>query len=895
MKLAQFYLNGIKQELVCDGERLLLDVIRNDFGLTGTKRGCGNDGYCGACSVIMNGKVVRSCAITMEHVPDDAKIVTVEGIGTLNNPHPIQKAFAYEGAIQCGYCTPGMIVNAKALLDEHPNPSEAEIRHAFRGNFCRCTGYNSIIRAVQTAGKLLANEIKEDDIRVDTSKGTFGKRAPRPNSLAKATGALRFGDDIPMPSNTVHLKIVRSIHHHANIISIDATEAEKMPGVLGVLTAKDVPGSNRIRSSMGKLAPTEPILYDTKVTYWGCPIAVVVAETVEQAAAAMAKVKIEYEVLPRYQTPRESLSGEAVPILPEYETNHILSTYLKKGGDKEFMEKPLHDSEVMVSGQFVTSRIAHLTTEPDNAMAFIDERDRITIMSPTVALHMHLAQLSGAIGIEPGKLRWIANPCGGNFDHNTSITCESFVALAVLKFRRPCKLVYTLAETILHGSKRAMVWINAKMGATKDGYLQSLVYDLDLDCGGEPGIAELLVTKYHKSIGGAYNIPKVYGEARIVLTNNNPYGAVRGPGGVEMALTSEILMDMMAEKLGKDPLEFRFQNAWREGDKANWGAELDCYPYAGMIDKLRPLYQAAKEKARKESTTEKPRGVGIGGGIWSCEREDGDQSTAWVELNPDNGVTVYATWVDSGQGGDIGVTSIASKALGGLPPEKIRMVIKDSSLTPNSGPSVGSRQTATTGNAIRLACESLLKAMQENNCNNYSDMIAKNLPLRYEGQYVWRSPAPTDINSQGLPWRNLCYILHMAELEVEIATGKVNVLNMTSVLDAGVIHNPLAVEGQCEGGMNMGVGLALWEDFEPGKTDTLVKGGIPNFMNSPKTQCYYNETYRTNGPFGGVGLGEAVMFGAPAAVLNAIYDAAGVRIFEPPATPEKILAALEKK
>ena len=204
--------------------------------------------------------------------------------------------------------------------------------------------------------------------------------------------------------------------------------------------------------------------------------------------------------------------------------------------------------------------------------------------------------------------------------------------------------------------------------------------------------------------------------------------------------------------------------------------------------------------------------------------DDGDRSSVWVELNADDGVTVYATWADSGQGGDIGILSVTSKALGDLRREKIRMITRDSSLTPNSGPSVASRQTATTGNAIRLACESLLKAMKENDCKNYADMVAKRVPVRYTGTYVWQSPAPTDMNCQGVPWRNLSYVLNMAEVEVEIATGKVNVQKMTSVLDSGVIHNPLAVEGQCEGGMNMGVGFALWEEFEPGETDTLIKG-----------------------------------------------------------------------
>ena len=241
MRLARFCVNGIRREIICEQDRRLLDVIRKDLGLTGTKRGCDNEGYCGACSVIMDGKVVRSCLITMKNVPDNANIVTVEGIGTIDNPHPVQKTFAYEGAIQCGFCTPGMIVSAKALLDKNPDPSEEEIRHAFRGNLCRCAAYNSIIRAVQLAGKLLRGEVKEEDIKVDTSKGTFGKRAPRPMSLAKATGATQFGDDIPLPPDTLHLKIVRSPHHHANIKSISTSEAEKMPGVAGVLPQKKSP------------------------------------------------------------------------------------------------------------------------------------------------------------------------------------------------------------------------------------------------------------------------------------------------------------------------------------------------------------------------------------------------------------------------------------------------------------------------------------------------------------------------------------------------------------------------------------------------------------------------------------------------------------------------------
>jgi aldehyde oxidoreductase len=232
--------------------------------------------------------------------------------------------------------------------------------------------------------------------------------------------------------------------------------------------------------------------------------------------------------------------------------------------------------------------------------------------------------------------------------------------------------------------------------------------------------------------------------------------------------------------------------------------------------------------------------------------------------------------------------------MGGLPPEKIRMVTNDSLLTPNGGPSAASRQTVTTGNAIRIACEKLMKTMQENNCLNYSDMIARGLPLRYEGTHVCRNIIPCDENCQGVPVENFSYNLQMAEVEVETNTGKVNVLKMTTIIDAGVIHNPLAFEGQCEGGTNMGVSFALYENFEPDKTDTLIKAGMPNITNSPPVDYYYNETFRVNGTYGGVGLAEVVMMGAPPAVINAIYHACGVRITEFPATPERVLAEINK-
>ena len=900
MRHAKLYINGTRKEVICSEEEKLVDVIRNDLRLTGTKKGCDYEGYCGACSVILNGKVVRSCITPMSRVPDDSYIITIEGIGSPDNPHPIQTAFIYAGAIQCGYCIPGIIIAAKELLDRNTNPSEQEIRQAFRGNLCRCTGYNSIIRAVQLAGQLLRGEVTEEDLRVDTSQGTFGKRVPRPTSLAKATGITQFGDDIPMPPDTLYLKLVRSPHHHANILSIDTSEAEKMPGVVGVLTAKDIPGTNRIPYPQNKLyknyIPNEPILADKKVGDWGSAVALVAAETVEQAAVAVEKVKVEYEVLPRYKTPADSLAKGAVPIIPEYKSNLNYIGYLKKGiKNKEEAEKALAEADVVVSQRFVTQRQPHLFNEPENAQAFIDDEGHITIMSKSINIHRFKLQLCDALGVPEEKLRWIENPSGGQFGYKAYLGCESYPALATLKFGRPSKIVYSMAESIMNTAKRTRVWVNATLGATKEGDVTALIYDFDLDCGAHDGPNSAKLYKCHKYIGGPHRIPKAYGAGRIVYTNNNRATACRGFGATQIELVSEVLMDMVAEKLGMDPFEFRYRNAWRQGDIGNWGAEPDCYPYPDMLETLRPLYDEAKKRAQRESTPERKRGVGIGGTLFGCGFDDMlDTSVAWVELNPDNGVTVYTTWADPGEGGDIGVLTITSKAMGGMPPEKIRMVTRDTAVAANGSGSIASRQTHMTGNAIRIACEKLLQSMKDNNCQDYNDMVAKNIPLKYEGFWAADQVVPVDEYCQGKPVENWQYNLVMAEVEVEVATGKVKVLKLTGVTDVGVVHNPLAIEGQLEGGMVMGMGFGLFEDFEPGVTNTLLKAGIPTFLNSPPTECYYNETFRTRGTYGGTGCGESVMQGAGPACVNAVFDACGARVFEFPAKPERILAALKK-
>ena len=897
MRLTTIRVNGVKRQVISDESRRLADLIRDDLRLTGTKKGC-LEGHCGVCSVIIDGNAVRSCQVALRDLAEGSQITTIEGIGTLEDPHPIQKAFAAEGAIQCGYCTPGMIVVAKALLDQNQQPSEAEIREAFKHNLCRCTGYDSIIRAVQLASALLRGEASDRPLALNVGGDLFGQKVPRPSALAKATGTVQFGDDLDVPSDTLHLKIVRSPHHHAWIRGIDPAEAEQMPGVVGVLTADDIPGENRVWSDpqpqYGDFVLNERVLCDEKVSAWGSPVAVVVAETEEQAAAAVDKVRVDYEVLPTYRTPQESLAEGAVSIVPEYDSNKTFTAYLRKDvKGKAEVEEILHDLPYVVEQEFVTARQSHLTLEPDNAIAFIDDEDRLTVMSKSVSIHSHMRELSRILGIGTDRMRWIENQSGGSFGFKTRITCEAYVALAALKYRRPCKIVYSMAENILTVGTRSRFWAKAKVGADNDGHIKGLLFEVAVDCGANDNMGSQIVYKCNHYFGGPHRIPKAYGAATIVFTNDQRANACcRGLGATPTQLVSEVLLDMLADKAAMDPLEFRYLNAWRPGDVGNWGSETDCYPYPAMLEHLRPLYQAAKARAKEQSTCQKKRGVGVAGAFFGCGLDEiPDTSFAWAELNPDDSVTIHASWADPGQGADIGIVTIASRALDGLPPEKIRFVTRDTDITPNSGPSLASRQTTVTGNAIRRACEALIKAMKDNGCPNYADMKARNLPLLYIGKHVCNHTL-SDKNSQGRPVENWQYNLQMAEVEVDGATGKVKVLKMTTVVDVGVIHNRLVMEGQAVGAANMGTGIALWEEVLPGETDTLLKAGIPNFLNSPPVECHFLETYRERGTYGGVACGEAVIMATAPAILNAIYDACGARLSVFPAKPERVLEAI---
>ncbi len=409
-------INGATKTLVFAQESSLADVLRDQLGLTGTKVGCGS-GQCGCCNVILDGKLIKSCVTKMTRVPDGAQLLTIEGIGTPDSLHPIQLAWTVYGAAQCGFCTPGFIVSAKALLDQNNNPSREQVRDWFQKNrnACRCTGYKPIVDAVMDAAKVMRGEMTAAELayKMPADGQIWGGNYPRPTAVAKVTGTIDYGADVgcKMPAGPCRLALVQAKVSHAKILSIDTSEAEKMPGVFKVVTHKDVKGRNRITGLI--TFPTNkgdgwdrPILCDEKVFQFGDAMAIVCADTEANARAAAEKVKVTLEELPAYMSAPAAMADDAIEIHPG-----TPNVYFEQNRAKGQDTKPLMDSAAyVVEGEYYLQRQPHLTMEPDVGLAYFDDEGRLTIHSKSIGIYLHHAMICPGLGIEPEKLRLVQNP-----------------------------------------------------------------------------------------------------------------------------------------------------------------------------------------------------------------------------------------------------------------------------------------------------------------------------------------------------------------------------------------------------------------------------------------------------------------------------------------------------
>ena len=905
MQRKELIINGVSRFLMYEPQDTLATALRR-HGLTGTKIGCG-EGQCGACSVILNGKVIRSCVKKLSAVAERSEILTIEGLGLAGQLHPIQQAYISCGAVQCGFCSPGFIISTYALLQSNPSPTRAEVRDWFtkNHNICRCTGYKPIVDAVMLAAEIMRGEKSLDSVAWQQEQDIYGTSIPRPGSLSRVLGQCDFGDDIAlkMPGSTAYLALVLSPKEHALIKAIDPSLALAQPGVLDVITAADVQGTNLLSTPKAtslnySSGADHPVFCLDRVRYVGDVVAAVAALSPEQARAAANSVVVEYEDLPVYRSFMEAASAEAQQIHPGT-PNVYIEQPLQKGKD---VREVFAQAPYVVDGSFETSRQSHMPIEPDVLQAYWNDEGVLCIQNKSQNLYGNIAGMAKAVGLPKEKLRMMQNPVGGSFGYSMAVAPSAVAAVCCMKLMRPVSLTLSFHQQQLFTGKRAVSVTNGRLACDKDGRMLAMEFHMGIDNGAYGDTASTKITKTVRFFGYPYNIPNITGLSQACYTNN-AYGiAYRAFGSPQAYSCSEALVDMMAEKIGMDPFEFRYLNVARPGELNPNGVPYMHYPMQGMMDAMRPFYYAALEDARKNSTDTLKRGVGVSWGGYHVSKA-GDAATVALELNPDGTVTNYNTWEEMGQGADVGALVHTHRCLRplGLRPEDIRFVQNDTGTCPNTGSASASRSHFMAGWAIKDAAEQLMGAMRkpDGSYRTYAEMVEEGLPTKYEGHFKV-GPSTSDIHpytglGYGSPAQN--FILNLCQVEVDITNGKTKVLSYRSVSDIGDIGSIIAVEGQFYGGASHSIGFALTEQFSDlEKHKHMLQAGIPTCNDVPDDfQVMFFDDPRQEGPQNSVGCAEAFQSSGHVAVLNAIYNAVGVRINTLPALPAKVKEAIENK
>ncbi len=883
MKKIKLTINGREKEVIADDNMVLLDLLRDDLKLTGAKQSCDRKGQCGACTVIVNKKATLSCLTKVSRL-EGAKVITVEGLGTSENPHLLQKAFCLAGAIQCGFCTPGMIMAAKALLDENLNPTDEEIKYALRRNLCRCTGYKKIIEAVQLAASFMRGEINPDDITPKPTDPPRGVSHIRPSAMAKACGTANFTADIDMPG-AAEIAMVLSPYAHAEIKGIDFSEAEKVHGWIGGMTAKDIKGTNRIKMAV----EDRPLLCEDKVHCLGAPVAIIVAETRAQALEAAEKVKVEYNILPTLSSPEEAMAEGAPRVHPDI-PNICFEQPLIKGD----IESGWKEATTVVEDHFTTQIVHQAPLEPENSVAFMEgegEDAELVVIGRSINIHLHKANIQDALGFD--SVRYEEAYSGGNFGQKLEISSEGFTAAAALHFNRAVRYTPSLYESMLISSKRHAYDMKFKIGANADGKIVALDMDLVADNGAYNSAGHKFILRALHMLTSAYYVPNIHVASKLVYTNN-PYGsAARGAGPPQVHFALESAVEMLAKKCGIDPLEFRRRNSLKTGQtKATGHVVVDVWPFPEQCEDMKPLWERAKKERDAAQNGTVKRGIGLGAAAFGIGFP-GDQASSAVEIGEDDIVTIYAAAADPGEGTDSMMTQLAGKVLG-LPLDRIRAQLRSTGNTSPAGPASGSRVTLMIGGATVDALQKLRKAMDEAGGKTFKALTDAGKPTRCIGKRNTVDSAPLDPKTgQGPSPETDVMSIQLAEVEVDTTTGEVKIVKMSSTVDSGPIINPNNFTGQMEGGMDMGVGYALREIYVAGETKDWRTLKFPTFKTSFDSEVVTRETPRKEGTLGSTGVGEMAMLSTAPAVINAIEDACGARITELPATPERVLAALK--
>ncbi len=584
--------NGCKVARTAKPHQRLLDFLRDDLNLTGTKEGCGA-GECGTCSVFVDGVLVKSCLLPVAKA-QGAVIETVEGLGRTGELSVLQKAFHKAGASQCGYCIPGMVMASTAAIRGNPFVGREEIKERLGGNICRCTGYQKIFDAVELARDILNGRTPTAALAEDEPEdGRYiGANVRRIDAPGKVSGALKYAGDMVMPG-MLHLQVLRSPHPHARIVSIDTSQAEAMPGVEGVITSADVPGTD----GFGVFVCDQPIMARGRVRYIGEAVAAVAADDAVTARRALDKIKVVYEPLPAVFDADEALRPGA-PILHEYAPDNVTKHIPIRKGD---VEEGFAASDIIVEQTYETQPVEHAYLEPEAGLAYVDHDGVVTVVSPSQNITHHRHMLARIIARPINKVRFIMSPVGGGFGGKEDMIYQGMLALMAMKTGRPVRLVFTREESIISTAKRHPSRTAYKMGLTSDGRIQAVEIRMVCD-GGAYGLStEGVMRKAAILAAGPYDIPHVKVDTFGIYTNNTPSGAFRSFGALQSQFATESHLDICAERLRLDPFEIRRINAMRDGAVTHTRQKL------GSVSFLRVL-EAAERAATWETGVPASRG-----------------------------------------------------------------------------------------------------------------------------------------------------------------------------------------------------------------------------------------------------------------------------------------------
>ena len=940
-----FTVNGAPVSVSAAPMRRLSSILRDDLKLTGTKVGC-DAGDCGACTVLLDGEPVCSCLVPAASV-EGASVRTVEGLGN-GSLSALQASFLAHGAAQCGICTPGLLVTATALLERNVRPSEAEVQDALGGILCRCTGYRKIVQAVMVAWKRgaeiaaphppagtfspctgrrdaaatlappsprLRGEGKGEgqfDFRLPPAGRAVGASPVRLDGMPKVTGTEKFGGD-SFPADALAVLVIRSPHHHAafSFGDLEAYVADNA-GVVAVFTARDIPGIN----CFGVIPPfaDQPALAESTTRFRGEAVALVACENWAARELDLGKFPVRWTELPASMEPAEALAAGAIHA--SRPDNILVRGLVERGEPKAALE----NAACVVSGSIETSYVEHAYIEPEAGYAFVDG-DTLTVVACTQAPHLDRDDTARILGLAPEKVRIVPTATGGGFGSKIDLSLQPLIGLVALKTGRPAALAYTRSESMASTTKRHPAVMQATIGANADGTIRGMVFQGEFNTGAYASFGPTVANRVPVHASGPYVTPNYRAIARAIHTNGPISGAFRGFGVPQATLMQETLYDELANRLGIDRLQFRLKNTLRNGSETVTGRLGAGVGIGECLEALSPHWARALADAEVFNATSNAtkRGVGIASCWYGCGNTSlPNPSTIKLGIAPDGKVVLHQGAVDIGQGSNTVIAQIAADALG-LPLGDFVLKSADTSITPDAGKTSASRQTYVSGKAAEKAARALRDTILRfaNVSPQASLQLECGLLLVHEGgerrrieleqleldgdglvfsaQESYDPPTTAlDAKGQGKPYAVYGYGAQIAELEVDLALGTVKLIKITAAHDVGKAINPLLAEGQIEGGIAQGIGMALMEEYIPGRTENLHDYLIPTIGDVPPIETILVEVPDPEGPFGAKGLGEHVLIPTAPAILNAIRHATGVLVTKVPATPSRILAAIRE-